>query len=222
MPRGVVATKEEYAQVLDYLEQYPDASRAEIAEGIDESQNTVRNWVRKLGEIGAWDADTQTVNRQKFEEWTPERKRRRLAPKKTQKPPPEDTLRNIQVIRDVVPEGSTVVPEVIREVIRKILPDEIPFNNEEIRILGEVIEWWKKEGRNTQVVRKVVPDVIPQGNTVLPEGSTSKTRRSFWIEDDLYEILKKEATRQGLSMADLVNEAIRAYLGENERGGDDG
>lgn len=111
----------------------------------------------------------------------------------------------------VLPKGNTVVPNVVP----KVIPTHPPqFNDMEAMTLREVIAWWEKGEGTTQVL----PEVIPKGTTVIPEGITPKTRRTFWIEDGLYEALKRVAGEHGQSMADLVNEAIRAYL-EGQPGG---
>lgn len=105
----------------------------------------------------------------------------------------EDTEGNTHVTSDVTPKG---------------IPQDVQFKTEEVNALREVIDWWDTTGRNTHVT----PKVIPEDHTVIPEGITSKSRRTFWIQDGLQQALKDRAKKQGVSMAELVNEAIRAYL----------
>lgn len=77
------------------------------------------------------------------------------------------------------------------------------FGEQETQELREILTWWRERKRNT---------------AAIPERNTHRSRRTYWIEDALHEAVKDRAEREDVSMADLVNRALRRYL-EGHTGG---
>ena len=97
--------------------------------------------------------------------------------------------------------------EITEEKTKRAIPSAIPriahLETEEIQELKEVMTWWRDRKRNT---------------AAIPERNTHRSRRTYWIEDALHEAVKDRAEREDVSMADLVNRALRRYL-EGHTGG---
>ena len=102
------------------------------------------------------------------------------------------------------PEGIT------EEKTEGAIPDAIPIlhslGKEEAQELRKLLTWWKSRKRNTPAI---------------PRRNTRRSRRTYWIEDAVHEVVKDRAEQEGVSMADLVNRALRRYL-EGHTGNTDG
>lgn len=80
---------------------------------------------------------------------------------------------------------------------KSAIPRIAELNTDEMKELRDMLAWWGDRKRNTYVI---------------PERNTHRTRRTYWIEDALHEAVKDRAEREGVSMAELVNRALRAYV----------
>jgi len=81
------------------------------------------------------------------------------------------------------------------------IPRIAELNTDEMRELREMLAWWGDRKRNT---------------AAIPERNTHRTRRTYWIEDALHEAVKDQAEREGVSQAEMINRALRAYLDATE------
>jgi len=130
----------------------------------------------------------------------------------TREGPPQGTAQAARRSTDVLQ------PEVRSEVRED--RGGVPLDREEIEGLREILTWWRgalPEGRSTSEVRREVLHEV-RGEVRARIGQTSRALYSFRIEKGLHDALKEQAERDGVSMADLVNEALRCYL-EGQPGG---
>lgn len=77
------------------------------------------------------------------------------------------------------------------------IPRIAELNTDEMKELREMLTWWQDRKCNT---------------LAIPERNTHRSRRTYWIEDALHEAVKEGADRERVSMAELVNRALRSYL----------
>ena len=91
---------------------------------------------------------------------------------------------------------------------RKPTPIAHTLTEDETPVLKELIAWWQTQKAHAEHPRE-------------PTVEGPRTRRHILVNDKLWETAKREAKRQGLSVGDLVNKAIRRYL-EGHNGNTDG
>ncbi len=107
------------------------------------------------------------------------------------------------------PEGGETKGQAKHTAIHSAIQGMASFNQEELHELREVLTWWRdrKGGESgSQAIHPAIRSAIQKSHT--------RKKWTFWIEEGVYEVLKARAEQKGRSMADLVNEAIRLYLGE--------
>ena len=107
------------------------------------------------------------------------------------------------------PAGTEDSTERTTPVLHSEVLSESALKVEEVEEVREMLRWWRDSERSTPEVRDVVRDAIPE---------TPRAVYSFRIEKGLHEALKERSEQEGVSMADLVNAAIWAYLEGQSRG----
>ena len=82
---------------------------------------------------------------------------------------------------------------------RKPTPTTHTLTGDETQVLKELVAWWRDHTAHAE---------SPQ----LPTPEGPRTRRHILVNDELWEMAKEQAKRQGRSVGDLVSEALRVSL----------
>ena len=90
---------------------------------------------------------------------------------------------------------------------RKPTPTTHTLTQDETQALKELVAWWTERTAHAKSPRLPTPEG-PQ----LPTVEGPRTRRHILVNDELWEMAREKAKREGLSVGDLVNAALRADL----------
>jgi len=189
MARRPPATEQEYREALELLEAgHKQTGPGSVAELLDRPDGTVGRWATAWKQQGILRPD-HTVDWDAFEKWVQKKVTPSHRVESPRKPMPKS------------PQLPTV------EHPQEPIPIAHTFGSDEGQVLKELISWWKEQTAHGE--RPQLPTIeSPREPTI--EGP--RTRRHMLINDEVWKQAKRGAKRQGLSVGDLVNEAILRYL----------
>ena len=82
---------------------------------------------------------------------------------------------------------------------RKPTPKAHTLTEDEVKVFKELMAWWKNQRTHAE---------SPQ----LPTVEGPRTRRHILVLDELWEKARRHAKKEGRSVGEIVNQALRAYV----------
>lgn len=193
MARRPPGTEQEYREVLKLLES--GHSQPAIGDITGIPQGTVGKWATELLHAGVWNSAEKTVDWSAFETWALQKFRSdRRRPKTTK-----------------AHEKPTPSPRKAHELTVK-----------QVEALRELADWWigrKAQGATTDSLELQPTDYPRKAHDVPTQGPRS--RRHLMINDRVWEAIQEEAETAGMSVGELVNRVLKAYVEPHKSAGEE-
>ena len=158
-------------------------------------KGTVGKWATELLHAGVWNSAEKTVDWSAFETWALQKFRSHSRRPNTTK----------------AHEKPTTSPRKAHE-----------FTLQQVEALRELADWWigsKAQGAPIDSFQLQPTDYPRKAHDLPTQGPRS--RRHLMINDQVWEAIQKEAETAGMSVGELVNRVLKAYVERHKSAGEE-